>query len=147
MRRAAALAGAALALAACSGGDDDRSSPPAPSGSGVRTAAGVATPYGEGAAQVWVLRPDEGEIRSVVVYLHGWGATLPFEWHGAWFDHLLSRGSAVLFPRYQAGSIDDPLVTTPLDLRLGLRLGFRALDEDVPVVAAGFSVGAALAVA
>jgi hypothetical protein len=32
----------------------------------------------------------------VVVYLHGWGANLPFEWHQAWFEHLLARGSAVL---------------------------------------------------
>jgi dienelactone hydrolase len=37
-------------------------------------------------------------------------------------------------------------VTTPLDLRIGLELGFRALGrDDVPVVAAGFSVGGALA--
>jgi acetyl esterase/lipase len=148
MRRAATLAGAlviAVALGGCFG-DDDRPAAPAPSGPEVRTAAGRATPYGEGAGQVWVLRPGDGEIRSIVVYLHGWGATIPFEWHGAWFDHLLRRGSAVLFPRYQAGSTDDALVTTPLDLRLGLELGFRALDrDDLPVVAAGFSVGAALA--
>jgi hypothetical protein len=81
----------------------------------------------------------------VVVYLHGWGATLPFEWHQAWFEHLLRRGSAVLFPEYQDGE-EDAFVVVPFDLRVGLRLGFRALREnDVPVVAAGFSVGASLA--
>jgi hypothetical protein len=37
-------------------------------------------------------------------------------------------------------------VVAPYDLRDGLRLGFRALGKtDVPIVAAGFSVGASLA--
>jgi acetyl esterase/lipase len=140
--RAAGVLAVALALVAC-GGDDDG---PRRSGEEVKTAAGTATPYGTGASQVWVLRPADGEVRSVVVYVHGWGATLPFEWHLAWFDHLLARGSAVIFPRYQPGSLDDAMVTTPLDLRAGLQRGFRALDEDdAPVVAAGFSVGGALA--
>ncbi|HEY3185007.1 MAG TPA: hypothetical protein VGJ77_19355 [Gaiellaceae bacterium] len=81
----------------------------------------------------------------MVVYLHGWGANLPFEWHQAWFEHLLARGSAVLFPEYQDG-VDDAFVVVPYDLRVGLRLGFRALRErDVPVVAAGFSAGASFA--
>jgi hypothetical protein len=80
MRSAATLAGTlviAVALGGCSG-DDDRPALPVPSGPEVRTAAGLATPYGEGAGQVWVLRPGDGEIQSVVVYLHGWGATVPF---------------------------------------------------------------------
>jgi acetyl esterase/lipase len=143
---AAGLLAVVFVFTACGGDDDRRRAAPRPSGAEVKTAAGVATPYGLGASQVWVLRPARGEVRSAVVYVHGWGAALPFEWHLAWFDHLLSRGSAVIFPRYQGGSADDPLVTTPLDLRLGLELGFRALDEDgIPVVAAGFSVGATLA--
>jgi acetyl esterase/lipase len=147
MRLAAALAAALCVgvLAACNG-DDDWPPSGKPSGPSVRTAAGIATPYGLGAEQVWVLRPVDGEIRAVVVYLHGWGAVLPFEWHQAWFDHLLTRGSAVLFPRYQPGSADDPAVVTPIDLRRGLERGFAALrPRDVPVVAAGFSFGATLA--
>jgi pimeloyl-ACP methyl ester carboxylesterase len=61
-------------------------------------------------------------------------------------DHLLARGSAVIFPRYQEGSSDDPQVTTIFDLEEGLRTGFEALDEPgLPVVAAGFSWGGALA--
>jgi pimeloyl-ACP methyl ester carboxylesterase len=93
-----------------------------------------------------VLRPSGRPVRSVVVFLHGWGATSPFEWHLAWFDHLLARGSAVIFPQYQPGSYDDPQAVTPFDLRLGLRTGFARLGKiDVPVVVAGFSFGACLA--
>ena len=117
-----------------------------PSGPPVKTAAGVATPYGEGPSQVWVLRPKHGPTRSVVVYVHGWGASSPFEWHVAWMDHLLARGSAVIFPRYQEGSSDDPLVATLFDLQPGLRTGFEALGKPrLPVVVAGFSWGGALA--
>lgn len=121
---------------------------PAPrmSGPPIPTGAGVARPYGQGASQVWVLTPRARKAESVVVFLHGWAATTPFEWHQVWLDHLLAHGSAVLFPVYQPGSTDDPQVTTIFDLRVGLKRGFDVLDDpELPVVAAGFSFGAALA--
>ena len=106
----------------------------------IDTERGTATPYGTGAAQVWVLRPKSGEMRSVVVYLHGYGAYLPFEWHLQWMDHLLEKGSTVIFPRYQTGG-DDPFILTPFDLAAGLQTGFDAIEYDgEPVVAAGFSL-------
>ena len=112
----------------------------------MKTRAGIAQPFGSGPSQVWVLRPKHGKPGSVVVYIHGWTASSPFEWHVAWMDHLLARGSAVIFPRYQEGSADDPLVSTIFDLQSGLRTGFAALGEpDLPVVVAGFSWGGALA--
>ena len=80
---------------------------PTPSGPSIPTAAGIARPYGVGARQVWVLTPKRGVVKSVVVYIHGWGANLPFYWHLEWLDHLLARGNAVIFPNYQEGSIDD----------------------------------------
>lgn len=133
----------AIALAGCDRRDEPP--PPEPSGDAVAVDGGTATPYGRGAGRVWVLEPRDGTVDSVVVYLHGWNANLPFEWHQAWLEHLLARGSAVLFPEYQDG-VDDAFVVAPYDLREGLRLGYRALGErDVPVVAAGFSVGASLA--
>lgn len=120
-------------------------SAPAPSGPSVTTAAGIARPYGIGAEQVWVMTPNRGAPRNVVVYLHGWGANLPFYWHLKWIDHLLARGSAVIFPTYQAGNVDDPWISTPWNLEVGLRAGFGALGRPgLPVVAAGFSVGATL---
>jgi len=138
---------AAAIVAALAGCDGRGSEPPRPqpTGDAVAVDGGIATPYGRGAGRVWVLEPTGGKVDSVVVYLHGWGAILPFEWHRVWFEHLLARRSAVLFPEYQDG-VDDAFVVAPYDLRKGLRLGFRALGErDLPVVAAGFSVGASLA--
>lgn len=140
-----ALACATLLLAGCDGVDDEPPDP-VPSGAAIETTEGTATPYGTGAGQVWVLRPQHRKVESVVVYLHGFGAYLPFEWHLQWMDHLLANGSAVLFPRYQRGSSDDAFAVLPLDLEEGLQTGFRSLHYDgEPVVAAGFSVGATLA--
>ena len=134
----------ALLCVGCDGSDDLPPPPPA-SGRVIDTERGTATPYGTGAEQVWVLRPKSGEMRSVVVYLHGYGAYLPFEWHLQWMDHLLEKGSTVIFPRYQPGG-DDPFILTPFDLAAGLRTGFDAIEYDgEPVVAAGFSLGATLA--
>ncbi len=108
-RHWSAVAGLVLTIAAsgCRGGGD-QPPPPSPTGEAIEIDGGVATPYGRGAERVWVLTPTSGDVESVVVYLHGWGARLPFEWHLVWLEHLLARGSAVLFPEYQDG-VDDAL--------------------------------------
>jgi len=131
-------------LAGC-GGSSGTHPGPTPSGEVIRIAGGTATPYGVGAGRVWILIPRRGAIGSVVVYLHGWTAYLPFDWQQTWFEHLLARGSAIVFPAYQDG-IDDSFVVAPYDMRDGLVLGFRALRRpNLPVVAVGFSLGATLA--
>jgi acetyl esterase/lipase len=143
--RAALVVGVAVASALLGAGCDAADDFPRASGRVVQTARGTATPYGTGAARVWVLRPTSGETSTVVVYLHGYGANVPFYWHLEWMDHLLERGSTVLFPQYQPGG-DDPFILTPYDLAAGLKTGFRAIDYDgEPVVVAGFSLGATLA--
>lgn len=112
----------------------------------MQTKAGAARPFGHGASKVWLITPKHGSPRSVVVFIHGWTATSPFDWHQPWLDHLVANGSAVLFPAYQAGRSDDTFTSTPSALRAGLVSGFRALDKPrLPVVAAGYSVGGALA--
>ena len=75
--------GAVAVALLCAGCDAIRRPPPPPPASGpvIDTELGTATPYGTGAARVWVLRPTAWRTRSVVVYLHGYGANLPFEWH------------------------------------------------------------------
>ncbi len=142
-RGRAALLAAAVALAGCGGSGEP---PLRQVGQTVTTASGIARKYGRGTSAVWVLTPRVARPRSVVVFVHGWTATLPFEWHEAWFDHLLARGSAVVFPVYQLTGDEDELVVAPLTLRAGVQAGFRALGRPhVPVVVAGFSVGGALA--
>jgi acetyl esterase/lipase len=141
--RAALVVVAALALlcTACDGRDDL----PRASGRVVDMPHGTATPYGMGAERVWLLRPKGSETSSVVVYLHGYGANVPFYWHLEWMDHLLEKGSTVMFPEYQPGG-DDPFILTPYDLEAGLKTGFRALGyHGEPIVVAGFSLGATLA--
>jgi len=143
VRAAAALIAAALVLAGCGGRD---AAPLRQTGPTILIESGVARQFGHGTSAVWVLTPRVARPRSVVVFVHGWTATSPFEWHLAWFDHLLRRGSAVVFPVYQWTGDADELVTSPLTLRDGVQAGFRALGRpQVPVVVAGFSVGGALA--
>jgi pimeloyl-ACP methyl ester carboxylesterase len=99
-------------------------------------------PLGVGASQVWVLRPM-GPIRSVVVFLHGWGTFSPEAM--PWIDHLRARGNAVVFPRYQK-DVNDRTTSTIYRLRDGLRRAFaqRGL-RNRPVVTVGVSWGASLA--
>ena len=75
---AAAATAVTLVAAAC--GADNGPPPSEASGPVIQTEEGTATPYGTDAGQVWVLRPRNGRSTSVVVYLHGFGAYLPFEW-------------------------------------------------------------------
>jgi pimeloyl-ACP methyl ester carboxylesterase len=112
----------------------------------VKTEAGIARHFGHGSSSVWLLTPSRQEARSVVVFIHGWTATSPFEWHQMWLDHLLDSGSAVVFPVYQTRGDESELVTSLYDLRSGLQAGFRALGQpQLPVVVVGYSVGGALA--
>jgi pimeloyl-ACP methyl ester carboxylesterase len=137
------LAAAVVALAACGG----TGRPLVPQvGPTVKTDAGIARPYGHGSSEVWVLTPRAVKPRSIVVYIHGFTATSPFDWHQVWLDHLLARGAIVVFPVYQTSGDIGEFVTARLDLRAGLRTAFRVLRErDLPVVVAGYSLGAALA--
>ncbi len=142
MATAGALA-AALALAGCGGSGAQKV---LQSGPTALTEAGIARPYGHGSSQVWVLTPKTGKPRSIVVFIHGFTATSPFEWHQVWLDHLLARGSIVVFPVYQTTGDAGEFVTARLDLRVGLHTAFRVLAQrNLPVVAAGYSLGAALA--
>jgi pimeloyl-ACP methyl ester carboxylesterase len=143
----------AFGASACAGATQQnarvqpRPAAPLPSGPVIRRGNAIARPYGHGAGQVWLITPRTAQARSVVVFIHGWTATSPFDWHEPWLQHLVARGSAVIFPAYQSGG-EDSFVTTPYDLRDDLSLGFRALDRPrLPVVVAGYSVGGALAFA
>lgn len=137
MRRAAATL-ALLALAGCGGA---KHAAPAPQ-------LHVEGPYGTGADQVWLVRPA-GPPRSVVVFLHGLGDEVedtPVN-HERWLLHLAERGSAVVYPRYEAApTIDNQGEVAKHALR-GVALGLETLGlPRVPAVLIGYSRGGPLAV-
>ena len=110
--------------------------------------AGVEGPYGQGADQVWVVRPT-GPPKSVVVFLHGLGGATedtPAN-HVPWLLHLARRGSAVIYPRYEvAATIDAQPVAAEHALK-GVALGLKTLGlPRVPAVIIGYSRGGPLAV-
>lgn len=107
-------------------------------------------PFGSGASRVWIVQP-RSDARSVVVFLHGWKVAPPspsYPWVGQfrpWIDHLVARGSEVIFPAYQTGT-DAQGPGRVTSLRRGLVEGFRHVPKPIPpVVAAGYSYGASLA--
>lgn len=116
----------------------------------VDAAQPIEGPFGKGADAVWLIRPST-PIRSVVVFAHGWKshvAATPDAWvqqFRPWLDHLVARGSAVIFPRYQLGLGDSAGAERVTSFRRALEIGFARLGRPrVPVVAAGYSFGGSL---
>lgn len=145
MRAVLYLAACGLCLVALLVPDASARSGGAPGGGRLRG------PFGTGAGAVWVLEPD-GRARSIVVFGHGWKVAPPspsYPWVGQfrpWLDHLLARGNAVVFPRYQLGG--DAQGPARVDsFRAGVATGLARLAglRGLPVVAVGYSYGASLA--
>ena len=134
---AAALAVLALALAGC-GGAKQAAAPQ----------VHVEGPYGQGADQVWLVRPT-GPVRSVVVYLHGLGGDTedtPAN-HVPWLLHLAEQGSAVIYPRYEAAATIENQPKAAEHALKGTAIGLKALGlPRVPAVVIGYSRGGPLAV-
>lgn len=98
----------------------------------------------------WVYSPDgsterETQYLSVVIFLHGFGATDPALYQ-SWIDHLVRRGSLVIFPDYQdPGFLGGGQEAYLGNMFVGIEeaLAHRALSpERVHVV--GHSLGAVL---
>ncbi len=101
-------------------------------------------PIGKGAAGVWLFRPA-GKPRNVVVYFHGQGGfreATPAN-HRQWIDHLVARGSVVVYPRWELTYETDPMRYVAAGVRAAMK---RADVGELPVLAIGYSRGAALAV-
>ncbi len=135
MRRGLALGLVAvsslLTLTGCSGGG------------GTAETCRITGPFGPGRGQVWLLHPP-GDVESIVLFAHGWTAVHPTDWHRARLDHLCTRGSLVVFPRYQVDELDTFALGVD-GFRHGVRTAFSRLgDLQVPVVAVGYSFGGAL---
>jgi dienelactone hydrolase len=80
-----------------------------------------------------------------VIFFHGQGGpteTTPTN-HRDWIDHLVSRGAIVVYPRYETDysqAVIDPTIS-------GVRTAMKRLGpQSLPVLALGYSRGAALAV-
>jgi len=124
---------AVLALLGC--GESSTNYPDHPS---------VVGPIGKGAAGVWIFRPA-GKPKNLVVYFHGQGGfreATPAN-HRQWIDHLVARGSVVVYPRWELTYETDPMRYVVA----GVRAATRRLDVgELPVLAVGYSRGATLAV-
>jgi pimeloyl-ACP methyl ester carboxylesterase len=136
------LAVPAAAIAACS---------LLPGGARALGGSGLEGPFGTGAAAVWILLPKT-TIRCIVVFGHGWKSRPPQtrdEWVNQfrpWLDHLVSRGSAVVFPAYQLGVRDSAGSPRVRSFRQGIEIGFARLARPLPpVVVVGDSFGGSLA--
>jgi poly(3-hydroxybutyrate) depolymerase len=101
-------------------------------------------PIGEGASGIWIYRPA-GEPKDLVVFLHGQGGASEAkpDNHLPWINHLVSRGSVVVYPRYELDYEADPM---PYIVD-ALETAEKEVDLDnLPVVAIGYSRGGGLAV-
>ena len=91
-----------------------------------------------------VFHPD-GESRATVVLLHGWSDRTPRNYL-QWIRHLTGRNVTVVFPRYQA-SLRSSRRQMLAGAVAGVRDGLAELGlADRPLIAAGYSYGAGLAV-
>jgi pimeloyl-ACP methyl ester carboxylesterase len=97
------------------------------------------THVGSGDREVWVLRPTGG-LKTVIVFGHGWSTPFP-RGFGAWLDHLRTRGSLVLYPRYRT-DVSESTAAALTAFRRGLATAFRSIGTvRVPIVAVGKSFG------
>ena len=123
---------AAVALAGCGGS----ASYPAH--------ATVEGPIGSGADGAWLFQPA-GKPKSLVVFFHGQGGpeeTTPAN-HLPWIDHLVKRGSIVIYPRYELLFLVNPLVHAVAGIRAAAH---RVHADGLPVLAIGYSRGGGLVV-
>ena len=144
-----------LLAAGCGGGSTDEAAPaPATTAASARPRALATsqTPtvlerqYGADADGFYLFTPRRGPWKDVVVFVHGHGdaSEITPVHHRPWLRHLVERGSAVVYPRYeeQPGGHDaakhiDTAVETALDVLGG---------ETPPIVGIGYSRGGRLVV-
>lgn len=123
-----------LAVLGCGGGGDNET----------LTRATSEGPIGKGASGIWIYRPA-GTPKDLVIYLHGQGGPTEAtpDNHLPWLKHLVSRGSIVLYPRYEMDYEAEPMQF----IANGIRTAAKRVDLDgLPVLVIGYSRGGGLAV-
>lgn len=100
----------------------------------------------------WPEDAGASDTLQTIVFTHGWGAIKP-DYYLAWIEHIVRKGSIVLYPRYQGGLRTKPerfTENTVAGVRKGLEwLSTQAtLPKPVPERwgTAGHSAGGLLAV-
>lgn len=68
------------------------------------------------------------EARTVVIFMHGWGAVNPAV-YGGWIDHLVKKGHLVLWPRHQDLLKTGGSQSTDMAIE-GLKTAFEILKND-----------------
>ena len=123
-----------LVVAGCGGGG----------GAAVSTRPTVEGLNTQNAKGAWIFRPA-GTPKRLVIFFHGQGdetEATPAN-HRPWIDHLVEKGAVVVYPRYE--QVYSPAVLDPAVV--GVRQASGRLDlTGLPVLALGYSRGAALAV-
>jgi acetyl esterase/lipase len=113
----------------------------------------VRVTVGTGAERYVVFEPanPRPDTAPLIFFHHGWDGTNP-KYYGAWIDHLVRRGSIVVFPIYQRANSDPPALVTKVALaadQAALRL-LGTADHVRPdlerVGAVGYSMGASISV-
>jgi hypothetical protein len=98
------------------------------------------TSVGSGFYRVYVFRPT-AKPTSVVVFVHGQGdlkETTPF-YHRPWLEHLASRGSIVLYPKYE---LKPGAPGAVVHMALGVRAAVAHLHVPrLPALGIGYSRG------
>jgi len=123
-----------LVVAGCGGGG----------GTAASTRPTVEGMHTQDAKGAWIFRPA-GTPKRLVIFFHGQGGeteATPAN-HRQWIDHLVKHGAVVVYPRYE--QIYSPAVLAPAIA--GIQRASGRLDlKGLPVLALGYSRGAALAV-
>ena len=124
---------------------------PSPTPRGLRRRQGERTDQGDlrgpdrqGRSGVWIYQPA-GKPKDVVVYFHGQGGPKEAtpENHLPWINHLVKRGSIVVYPRYEMAYEADPMQF----IVNGVKAAEKKVNvKDLPVLAIGYSRGGAIAV-
>ena len=83
----------------------------------------------------WLFVPSEPrpDTVDVVVFLHGYGAYNPFA-YGKWIKHLVAKGNAVIYPRYQKNLFIPTADKFPEKAATGIRNALSALRNDLKIV-------------
>ena len=124
---------ALLVATGCGGGGDSKAA---------RSSVEAIVPMKANGA--WIFHPA-GKPKRLVIFFHGQGGeteATPGN-HRTWINHLVKRGAIVVYPRYEqiySEAVLDPAVA-------GVRKASERLKlQGLPVLALGYSRGAALAV-